>query len=325
MKIYTKTGDDGTTGLLGTGRVGKDDPRIEAYGTVDELNAVLGLARAAGASTPTPTPALARVQDDLFAVGSALADPDPDGPFHNAVERRARRAARGARSTRWRPSCRRSPSSSCPAARPPPSQRPPGPDRLPTGRAAGRPASASSPARTSRPSLLVYLNRLSDLLFVLARAVNARAASRTCRWKGLKGRALTSSVDGPLRLQRVACRDEVVERCRATALRGRSSSRGFWPIRAGRRQARSSPTSRRAEGPKGGPRDPSTCRQAPPDRPSKTPRSRPSVRDHHGDLAAEAVRDALGTGCPPSRSDDQEGLRPPLPCAESARRGSRRR
>ena len=48
MKIYTKTGDDGTTGLLGAGRVGKDDPRIESYGTVDELNAVLGLARASG-------------------------------------------------------------------------------------------------------------------------------------------------------------------------------------------------------------------------------------------------------------------------------------
>src|SRR5262249_4210277 len=43
LKIYTKTGDNGTTGLLGAGRVGKDDPRIEAYGTVDELNAVLGI------------------------------------------------------------------------------------------------------------------------------------------------------------------------------------------------------------------------------------------------------------------------------------------
>ncbi len=47
MKIYTKTGDDGTTGLFGGGRVGKDDARVEAYGTVDELSAVVGLARSA--------------------------------------------------------------------------------------------------------------------------------------------------------------------------------------------------------------------------------------------------------------------------------------
>ena len=54
LKIYTKTGDDGTTGLLGSRRVRKDDLRIEAYGTVDELNAVLGAARAGG-STRRPT------------------------------------------------------------------------------------------------------------------------------------------------------------------------------------------------------------------------------------------------------------------------------
>ncbi len=85
MKIYTKTGDDGTTGLLGAGRVGKDDPRIDSYGTVDELNAMLGLARAAGGLDPDLDALVARVQDDLFAVGAALADPDPRGKFHNAV------------------------------------------------------------------------------------------------------------------------------------------------------------------------------------------------------------------------------------------------
>ena len=53
MKIYTKTGDDGHTGLLAGGRVRKDNPRIEAYGTVDELNAVLGVARAAGLDAAT--------------------------------------------------------------------------------------------------------------------------------------------------------------------------------------------------------------------------------------------------------------------------------
>ena len=84
MKIYTKTGDDGSTGLLGPGRVGKDHPRIEAYGSVDELNATIGLARAVKLNSRLDAQ-LAAVQDDLFALGSALADPDPAGPFHHAV------------------------------------------------------------------------------------------------------------------------------------------------------------------------------------------------------------------------------------------------
>ncbi|QDU26333.1 Cob(I)yrinic acid a,c-diamide adenosyltransferase [Anatilimnocola aggregata] len=76
MKIYTKTGDDGETGLFGGPRVRKDDPRIEAYGTVDELNALLGLARCE--VLPLEIEAtLARVQNDLFAVGAELASPDP--------------------------------------------------------------------------------------------------------------------------------------------------------------------------------------------------------------------------------------------------------
>lgn len=76
MKIYTKTGDAGETGLFGGPRVRKDDPRIEAYGSVDELNAVLGLARCE--ALPAEIEAtLARVQNDLFAVGAELASPDP--------------------------------------------------------------------------------------------------------------------------------------------------------------------------------------------------------------------------------------------------------
>ena len=84
VKIYTKTGDNGTTGLLGKGRVPKDDVRIEAYGTVDELNAVLGLVRAHGLD-PAADGLAAQLQEELFVVGSALADPSPDGPFHNAI------------------------------------------------------------------------------------------------------------------------------------------------------------------------------------------------------------------------------------------------
>ena len=84
VKIYTKTGDQGMTGLLGKGRVPKDDVRIEAYGTVDELNAVLGLVRAQGLDSAADALA-AQLQSELFVVGSALADPSPSGPFHHAI------------------------------------------------------------------------------------------------------------------------------------------------------------------------------------------------------------------------------------------------
>lgn len=73
MKIYTKTGDTGDTGLFGGGRVGKDDARVDAYGEVDELNSVLGVARAEGLGK---LDALAQsLQDQLFTVGSILATP----------------------------------------------------------------------------------------------------------------------------------------------------------------------------------------------------------------------------------------------------------
>ena len=76
MKIYTKTGDNGETGLFGGPRVSKDDTRIEAYGTVDELNAVLGLARAEGLPEEIDL-VVERVQHELFSVGAELATPDP--------------------------------------------------------------------------------------------------------------------------------------------------------------------------------------------------------------------------------------------------------
>lgn len=71
-KLYTRSGDSGTTGLLGPDRVPKDDPRVEAMGAVDELNAVIGVTMAA----PSPKPIrdlLLKIQDDLFTVGAELA------------------------------------------------------------------------------------------------------------------------------------------------------------------------------------------------------------------------------------------------------------
>src|SRR5688572_16653826 len=79
-RVYTRTGDKGTTGLVGGQRVPKDHPRIEAYGTVDELNAILGIVRVhnrGGASTAEAVARidgmLHRIQNDLFNVGSDLA------------------------------------------------------------------------------------------------------------------------------------------------------------------------------------------------------------------------------------------------------------
>lgn len=75
MKIYTKTGDRGDTGLFGGGRVAKSHPRVDAYGEVDELNAALGLARALE-PMPRIDEILVPIQRDLFAVGALLATPD---------------------------------------------------------------------------------------------------------------------------------------------------------------------------------------------------------------------------------------------------------
>ena len=74
MKIYTKTGDKGETGLFAGGRVPKDDARVEAYGCVDELNAVIGMVRAAGPDAELDA-ALGRIAAELFSLGADLATP----------------------------------------------------------------------------------------------------------------------------------------------------------------------------------------------------------------------------------------------------------
>ncbi len=74
MKIYTRTGDNGTTSLFGAGRVKKDDPRVEAYGTIDELNSILGVARAVSKSDEI-SEIIQEVQNYLFTLGADLATP----------------------------------------------------------------------------------------------------------------------------------------------------------------------------------------------------------------------------------------------------------
>jgi cob(I)alamin adenosyltransferase len=74
VKIYTRTGDAGETSLFGGARVSKDDPRIVAYGTIDELNSFLGVARASWPASPIGEQ-FARIQSDLLAIGAHLASP----------------------------------------------------------------------------------------------------------------------------------------------------------------------------------------------------------------------------------------------------------
>lgn len=181
MRIYTKTGDEGETGLFGGERVPKDSRRVAAYGDLDELNAALGLARAT-APTDFEDGLLQEIQRHLFALGSELATPDPArlaralggppiGPAEvTTLERAIDRldadlpplksfilpggAPKGAALHLARTVCRRA-------------------ERAVVGLARDVPVS---------PAMRQYLNRLSDLLFVLARAANAHAGAGDLPW-----------------------------------------------------------------------------------------------------------------------------------------------
>jgi len=178
MKIYTKTGDSGETSLFDGTRVSKSDARVDAYGEVDEVNAWLGFVRAAGVDAELDAE-LARIQRDLFAVGARLADP---------AEKIAARVTKAAideedvarlellidRLEDELPPLRRfivAGGSVAGAAL--------HVARTVCRRAERRVVSLSPPVE---PIVLRYLNRLSDLLFVLARAVNHRAKAPETEW-----------------------------------------------------------------------------------------------------------------------------------------------
>jgi len=80
-KIYTRTGDDGSTGLANGERRAKHDPRVEAYGDIDETNSAIGLARLSTSALPGLDFMLARIQNDLFDLGADLATPESDKPL----------------------------------------------------------------------------------------------------------------------------------------------------------------------------------------------------------------------------------------------------
>lgn len=181
MKIYTRTGDAGTTGLFGGGRVDKDSARVEASGTVDELNAALGVARCS--LDPSMAPAGARleaIQNDLFALGAELATVSG----HEARLPMALIAAGDiARLETWIDELEVALPQlehfilpgGCPAGAKLHEA------RTTCRRAERRVLSAGRDAPV-RSELVVYLNRLSDLLFVLARYANHRAGAPEITW-----------------------------------------------------------------------------------------------------------------------------------------------
>jgi len=180
-KIYTRRGDDGSTGLFGGPRVRKDDLRVAAYGDVDELNSALGVAREELLQQADLLARIDALQSELFTLGAELATPDADqapkevpriGPEHVArLEQEIDRltgelpemknfilpggSRAGAALHFCRTVCRRA-------------------ERKAVSLADGSPVS---------PQALAYINRLSDLLFVMARAANLRAGGREIPWK----------------------------------------------------------------------------------------------------------------------------------------------
>jgi cob(I)alamin adenosyltransferase len=181
MKIYTKTGDGGDTGLFGGGRVPKDHLRVQAYGDVDELNSAIGVARAT-APTVFSDPLLESIQRDLFALGGHLATPHPE---------KVRKALEKAELAESRVALFEKTMDDADAVLPPlrafvlPAGTPKA-AALHLARTICRRAERSvvTLAREEEvPQLfLVYLNRLSDLLFTLARLANHREGKGDVTW-----------------------------------------------------------------------------------------------------------------------------------------------
>ncbi|MHB1297243.1 MAG: cob(I)yrinic acid a,c-diamide adenosyltransferase [Gemmatimonadaceae bacterium] len=181
LKIYTKTGDAGDTGLFGGGRVPKDHPRVEAYGDVDELNAVIGMARAAD-PMPRIDEVLAPVQRDLFALGALLATPD----LAKMQEHLSKARISDARIAQLEQAIDDGEAELEPLKAFILPGGTPKAAALHVARTVCRRAERaviSLRRETEIPQIVViYLNRLSDLLFVLARVATRRAGAGEVTW-----------------------------------------------------------------------------------------------------------------------------------------------
>ncbi len=181
MKIYTKTGDAGETSLFDGTRVSKAEARVDAYGEVDELNAWLGLVRASGVDAEIAA-IVEQLQRDLHAIGARLAD-----PAHKIADRLARATIGDDEVQRLEAWIDRF------EAELPPLRRFILPGGAPAAaalhvartvcrRAERRIVALAAQRADTEPVVLVYINRLSDLLFVLARAVNQRTRTAEHEW-----------------------------------------------------------------------------------------------------------------------------------------------
>lgn len=180
MKIYTKTGDAGETGLFGGPRVPKCHPRIAAYGDVDELNAVLGWARSLEPPQSIES-VLGPIQHDLFAIGGELAAVDPEKlpvRFNGLQRIAALETSIDQHESQLQPLKQ----FILPAGTPPAAA-------LHMARTVARRAErsvvdlAATDGTTISPDVMIYLNRLSDLLFVLARSVNSQLGVSDVPWE----------------------------------------------------------------------------------------------------------------------------------------------
>jgi len=180
MRLYTKHGDDGTTGLIGGMRVPKNDARVSAYGEVDETNAAIGEVIATCDDAETAA-ALRQIQSELFVLGAELATPAGEDPRHRIGEGHI------APLERWIDAA---------SAEAPPLRNfvlPGGTQtaaRLHVARTVCRRAERATVALAQQQPVgawaVVYLNRLSDLLFALARLANHRAGVPDIPWSAPK-------------------------------------------------------------------------------------------------------------------------------------------
>ena len=172
-KVYTRMGDAGETGLVGGARVGKDHPRIEAIGAVDELNAALGIVRTHGVSFDA---LLGQIQHALFELGADLATPAASTSRISATHAQALEEEIDQASGPLAELKNFILPGGCPAAA-----------SLHWARCVCRRAERKLVALRADETLpaepLIYLNRLSDLLFVLARAANGQAGVPEVVWQ----------------------------------------------------------------------------------------------------------------------------------------------
>jgi len=186
MKIYTKTGDKGETGLIGGKRVSKSDQRIIAYGAVDELNSTLGLALSVLQSNKQFSDlveVLLQAQNDLFVVGSDLADPSFPKPGNTPRTDEKMASLLEPIIDRFESELEPItffilPGGSMEAS------------MLHKARAVARRAEVAvvslSKVQTINPAIMLYLNRLSDLIFVAARLANKRLGVPDIAWRQRK-------------------------------------------------------------------------------------------------------------------------------------------